>query len=98
MNIAEFCFQKKTVTVCLALAVLVAGVRSYFNLGRLEDPEFTIRCAQILTAYPGATARDVAERVTDPIETAVQRLGRVKHVTSVSYPGRYIVLVELRDE
>ena len=98
MNIAEFCFQKKTVTVCLALAVLVAGVRSYFNLGRLEDPEFTIRCAQILTAYPGATARDVAERVTDPIETAVQRLGRVKHVTSVSYPGRSIVLVELRDE
>ena len=98
MNIAELCFTKRTVTVGLALALAVAGVRSYFNLGRLEDPEFTIRCAQVLTAYPGATAQEVAERVSDPIEIAVQRLGRVKHVTSISYPGKSIVLVELKDE
>ena len=97
MNIAEACFARKTVTVVLALALAVAGFRSYYRLGRLEDPEFTIRCAQILTSYPGATAQDVAERVSDPIETAVQRLGKVKHVTSVSYPGKSIVLVELQD-
>ena len=98
MNIAETCFNKRTVTIGLALALALAGVRSYFNLGRLEDPEFTIRCAQVLTAYPGATAVEVAERVSDPIEIAVQRLGRVKHVTSISYPGKSIVLVELKDE
>ena len=98
MNIAEICFRKRTVTIGLALALAIAGVRSYFNLGRLEDPEFTIRCAQVLTAYPGATAQEVAERVSDPIEIAVQRLGRVKHVTSISYPGKSIVLVELKDE
>ena len=98
MNLAEICFSKRTVTVGLALALAIAGVRSYFNLGRLEDPEFTIRCAQVLTAYPGATAQEVAERVSDPIEIAVQRLGRVKHVTSISYPGKSIVLVELQDE
>lgn len=97
MNIAETCFNKRTVTLGLALALAIAGVRSYFNLGRLEDPEFTIRCAQVLTAYPGATAEEVAERVSDPIEIAVQRLGRVKHVTSISYPGKSIVLVELKD-
>ena len=98
MNIAEICFSKRTVTVGLALALAIAGVRSYFNLGRLEDPEYTIRCAQVLTSYPGATAEEVAERVSDPIEIAVQRLGRVKHVTSISYPGKSIVLVELKDE
>ena len=98
MNIAETCFSKRTVTVGLALALAIAGLRSYFNLGRLEDPEFTIRCAQVLTSYPGATAQEVAERVSDPIEIAVQRLGRVKHVTSISYPGKSIVLVELKDE
>ena len=98
MNIAETCFNKRTVTIGLAFALALAGVRSYFNLGRLEDPEFTIRCAQVLTAYPGATAEEVAERVSDPIEIAVQRLGRVKHVTSISYPGKSIVLVELKDE
>lgn len=98
MNLAELCFRKKTVTVCLAAALAVAGVRSYFGLGRLEDPAFTIRSAQIVTSYPGATASEVAARVTDPIETAVQRLGRVKHVTSTSSPGRSIVTVELRDD
>ena len=98
MNIAETCFNKRIVTIGLAVALAIAGVRSYFNLGRLEDPEFTIRCAQVLTAYPGASAQEVAERVSDPIEIAVQRLGRVKHVTSVSYPGKSIVLVELKDE
>ena len=97
MNIAETCFKRQTVTIGLALALALAGVRSYFNLGRLEDPEYTIRCAQVLTAYPGATAQEVAERVSDPIEIAVQRLGRVKHVTSISYPGKSIVLVELKD-
>ena len=98
MSLVETCFAKRTVTIALALALAIAGVRSYFNLGRLEDPEFTIRCAQVLTAYPGATAQEVAERVSDPIEIAVQRLGRVKHVTSISYPGKSIVLVELKDE
>lgn len=97
MNISELCFNKRTVTLGLAVALVLAGVRSYFQLGRLEDPEFTIRCAQVLTTYPGASAQEVAERVTDPIETAVQRLGRVKHVTSVSYPGKSIVLVEVND-
>ena len=98
MNVAEFCFSRKTVTVGLAVALALAGIRSYFGLGRLEDPEFTIRCAQVLTAYPGASALEVAERVSDPIETAVQRLGRVKHVTSISSPGKSVVLVELKDE
>ena len=97
MNIAETCFKRQTVTIGLALALALAGVRSYFNLGRLEDPDYTLRCAQVLTAYPGATAQEVAERVSDPIEIAVQRLGRVKHVTSISYPGKSIVLVELKD-
>ncbi len=97
MNLAEVCFKKRTVTLGLVLALTIAGVRSYFNLGRLEDPEFTIRCAQVFAEYPGATAQEVADRVTDPIETAVQRLGKVHHVTSTSYPGKSIVLVEIED-
>ena len=98
MNLAEICFEKRTVVCVLAAALAVAGLRSYFRLGRLEDPDFTIRAAQIVTAYPGATAEEVADRVTDPIETAVQKLGRVKHVTSTSYPGRSVVLVETKEE
>ena len=98
MNIAEICFRKKTIVYILAAALAIAGVKSYYALGRLEDPEYTIRAAQIVTTYSGATAEEVAQRVTDPVETAVQRLGKVKHVTSTSYPGRSVVMVELRDE
>ena len=97
MNVAEACFRKSTVTLSLAAALLVAGVLSYFRLGRLEDPEFTIRSAQIVAQWPGATAEEVAECVTDPLETAAQRLGRVDHVSSVSSPGLSIITVDILD-
>ncbi len=98
MNIAEFCIKKATVTVSLAAAMLVAGILGYFHLGRLEDPEFTIKQAQIVTFYPGATAEEVANRVTDPLEVAVQQMGQLKRVTSTSYPGKSIICVEMKDQ
>ena len=97
MNIAEICIKKPTVTVTLAVVMLVAGIFAYFRLGRLEDAEFTIKVAQIITSYPGATAEEVANRVTDPLETAVQQMGQLKTVTSTSYPGRSIISVEMKD-
>ena len=62
MNIAEYCIKKPTVTLTLAAVMLVAGVLAYFRLGRLEDAEFTIKMAQVITYYPGAPAEDVANR------------------------------------
>lgn len=98
MSIVELCFRRQVIAYVLAATIAVAGIFGYFKLGRLEDPEYTIRGAQIVTAYPGATAQEVADNVSDPIETAVQQLGKLKHVTSTSYPGRSIVMIELRDE
>ena len=97
MNIAEFCIKKPTVTLSFAAAMLVAGVIGYFKLGRLEDAEFTIKEAQIITSYPGATAEEVASEVTDPLETAIQQMGQLKKVTSTSYPGKSIIGVEMKD-
>ena len=97
MNIAESCIRKATVTISLAVALALAGTMSYFKLGRLEDPEFTIKSAQVITSYPGATAVEVAEEVTDKLEIAVQQLGQLKRVTSTSYPGKSIILVEIED-
>lgn len=78
MNIAESCIRKAIVTISLAVALALAGTMSYFKLGRLEDPEFTIKSAQVITSYPGATAVEVAEEVTDKLEIAVQQLGQLK--------------------
>lgn len=98
MSIAQACIDKKVVTYALSVAMLLAGGLAYTKLGRLEDPEFTIKQAQVVTQYPGATALEVAEEVTDEIETAVQQMGQLKKVTSTSYPGKSIVLVEMKDK
>ncbi|UCE61869.1 MAG: efflux RND transporter permease subunit, partial [Phycisphaerales bacterium] len=71
MNIAEASIRYKTITLVTTILIIGGGIWSYERLGRLEDPEFTIKNAQIFTDYPGATAMEVAEEVTDEIETAV---------------------------
>jgi multidrug efflux pump subunit AcrB len=98
MSIAQFCIERKILTYVLSGALLLGGVWAYTQIGRLEDPEFTIKNAQIITSYPGATAQEVMEEVTDPIEVAIQQMGQVKKVTSSSYPGRSIVMVEMKDQ
>ena len=98
MSIAQTCIDKKILTYALSAALLLGGAWAYTKIGRLEDPEFTIKNAQIVTSYPGATAEEVMEEVTDPIEVAVQQLGQLKQVTSASYPGRSVVMVEMKDQ
>ena len=98
MNIAQFCIDRKIVTWTISLAIFAAGVSAYRTIGRLEDPEFTIKSAQVITYWPGATAAEVASELTDPIETAIQQMGQVDKVTSTSYPGRSVVSVEMKDQ
>ncbi len=98
MNIAEASIRFRTVTLVLTALVLLLGVKAYFDLPRLEDPEFTIKDALVITAYPGATAQEVADEVTDVIERAAQQLGQVKRVVSRSERGRSTVTVTIRDE
>jgi len=80
MNIAELSIQKKTISIVVTVLILLAGILAYQTMGRLEDPEFTIKAAKVVTFYPGATAMEVAEEVTDEIETAIQKLGEVVNV------------------
>jgi multidrug efflux pump subunit AcrB len=77
--------------------VLVGGVVAYLQIGRLEDPEFTIKEALIITPYPGASAEEVAQEVTNPIEAAVQQLGQLKRVESESTRGRSVVSAIIKD-
>ena len=62
MNIAEASIRKKTVTLVFAVLMVVLGIWSYIHLPRLEDPEFTIKDALIVTPYPGASAQQVDRR------------------------------------
>ncbi len=98
MNVASVALQNKTTTLVFVVLILVGGFFAYRGLSRLEDPEFTIKDALVITGYPGATAKEVEEEVTDVIETAVQQLGQLKHVTSLSSPGRSIVTATIQDQ
>ena len=98
MNVAETAIRNQAVTWVLTVAMIVGGMWAYSRLGRLEDPEFTIKDAQVITRYPGATAMQVAEEVTDEIETAVQQMGQFDRVKSLSQPGLSIVRVTMKDK
>ncbi|HMH26481.1 MAG TPA: efflux RND transporter permease subunit, partial [Gemmatimonadaceae bacterium] len=88
--------QKRIAFFVMALLVL-GGVVAYQRMGRLEDPEFTIKEALIVTAYPGASAEEVAKEVSNPIESACQQLGQLKRVESESTRGRSVVSAIIKD-
>ena len=73
MNLAKSSIEKNVVTWSMSLVLIVAGWVTFAGLPRLEDPEFTIKEALITTPYPGATADEVAEEVSDVIEQAGDR-------------------------
>ncbi|MHC4439194.1 MAG: efflux RND transporter permease subunit [Planctomycetota bacterium] len=96
MNIAQLSIEKKTITIVITVLLLFGGIKSYMGLGRLEDPEFTIKSAKVITYYPGATAMEVAEEVTDPLEISIQKMGQVRRVKSLSMPGFSSIEVEIK--
>src|SRR5262245_40309121 len=86
----------RIVFAALAMAV-IGGFIAYQGLGRLEDPEFMIKQALIITPYPGATAEEVTSEVTNPIERACQQLGQLDRVESESSRGMSIVTARIMD-
>lgn len=98
MNLAEWSIRKSLITWVMTLLFLLVGWSSYQKLSRLEDPEFTIKDAVISTPYPGATAAEVEEEVTNVIEKAIQQMGQVKRVESRSSRGMSLVTVSMQDK
>ncbi len=94
MDLARFAIEKRLISAVTTLLILFAGYFAYTALPRFEDPEFVVRQAQLVTPYPGATAQEVAEEVTEVVETALQQLSGVLEVRSVSSPGLSTVTVE----
>ena len=98
MNPGEFSVKNnRMVLVAMAMA-MIGGIIAYQNIGRLEDPEFTIKQALIITPYPGASAEEVAQEVSNPIEIACQRLAQLDRVESESSRGRSVVSVFIKDQ
>lgn len=96
MNLTDYAIQKKAVSWMVSAFLLIGGILAFTGLGRLEDPEFTIKQAVIATQYPGASALEVEEEITLPIETALQQLPYLDNITSISSSGLSQVTVEMK--
>lgn len=96
MNPAAFALRKRTVMVVMTLLLIGAGIVSYEKLGRLANPNFTIKTALVITPYPGASPEEVEKEVTDPIEEAIQSMGQLKEVYSTSREGMSVVYVDIQ--
>lgn len=97
MDIAALSIKNKTVTLVMTTVMLLGGYSAYDGMARLEDPEFTIKEALVITPYPGASAREVEEEVTDAIETSIQEMGQLEQVRSKSTRGLSTITVEIKD-
>jgi multidrug efflux pump subunit AcrB len=98
VNLAKIAIEKKMVTYFVTFLLVVAGISSFFSLGQLEDPAFSIKTAVVVTTYPGATAEEVELEVTDRIETALQQLKQLDYVKSFSAPGYSQIWVNIKTE
>src|SRR5262249_4568678 len=97
MNPGVLSVKNNRVVFLAMFLVLVGGIAAYLQMGRLEDPEFTIKEALIITPYPGASAEEVAKEVTNPIENACQQLGQLHSVESGSTRGMSVVSAIIQD-
>ena len=98
MNIAELSINKSVITWVMTILFVVLGAVCFYNLSWLEDPEFTIKEAVIMTPYPGASAAEVEEEVTNVLEKAVQELGQLDYVWSRSSRGLSIIHPIIKDK
>ena len=99
MNIAESSIKRAVSTVLFILVLSGVGYISYWKLGWLEDPVFTIKDAMIYTRYPGATAYEVEQEVTNTLEDSIQELKELKRLKkSISLPGLSIIDAQIQDK
>ncbi|CAM2955294.1 efflux RND transporter permease subunit [Vibrio rarus] len=96
-GIAAYFIKNRVISWMISLIFFIGGTFSFFELGRLEDPAFTIKDAMVVTSYPGATPQQVEEEVTYPLEKAIQQLTYVDEVNSISSRGLSQITVTMKN-
>lgn len=96
-SLIEYGIYNRAVTYFLCFLLVIGGIASFFGLGRLEDPTFTVKTAMIVTRYPGASPEEVDAQITENLERALQRMVQIKHLYSISRPGESLIRVEIKD-
>ena len=96
-NLSEWALRNRTLVVYAMLVLALIGAWSYRHLGQSEDPPFTFKAMVVRTLWPGATADEVAEQVTERIEKQLMATGKYEFIRSYSRPGESQVIFMARD-
>jgi len=97
LNVTEWALNNKPLVYFFVLLVFVGGLFSYQKLGRMEDPDFVIRQMVVSVAWPGASAGQVEEQITDKIEKKLQDTPNLDYLKSYSSPGQAVIYVNLKE-
>lgn len=96
-NLSALAVRERSITLFLILLITVAGVLSFFQLGRAEDPPFTVKQMTIITAWPGATAQEMQDQVAEPLEKRLQELKWYDRAETFTRPGMSFTTLSLQD-
>jgi multidrug efflux pump len=97
LNLSEWAVRHQALTLFLIIATLIAGAASYMRLGRAEDPSFTIKLANVTAVWPGASAREMQDQVSDRIEKKLQELPYFDKVVTYTKPSFTAMQVIFKD-
>ncbi|XOB63055.1 efflux RND transporter permease subunit [Campylobacterota bacterium DY0563] len=98
MDFAKFSLKNKLLIYMLTILGVAYGLFVYEKIGKLQDPEFTIKDALIITNYPGATAVEVEKEVSNRIEETIQTLPYVKRIITKNSAGQSLIIVRMKDK
>ncbi len=97
-NLSALAVREQAVTLFFIVAITLAGIVAFLNLGRAEDPSFTIKQMTVVTAWPGATAQEMQDQVAEPLEKRLQELRWYDRSETFTRPGLAFTTLILRDE
>ncbi|UCA44897.1 efflux RND transporter permease subunit [Pseudochrobactrum sp. XF203] len=95
-NLSDWALNHRSLVWYFMLVFLIAGIAAYINLGREEDPQFTIKTMLIQANWPGASVDETINQVTDRIEKKLQELDSLDFTKSVTTPGKAVIFVNLK--
>ena len=95
-NLSDWALKHRSFVVFAMIAIVIAGLSSYYRLGRNEDPAFTFRTMVVQAAWPGATLDDTLTQVTERLERKLQETKNLDFLRSYTSPGLTTIFVNLK--
>ena len=96
-NLSALAVRERSITLFLIILITVAGILAFFELGRAEDPPFTVKQMTIISAWPGATAQEMQDQVAEPLEKRMQELKWYDRTETYTRPGLAFTMLSLQD-